>query len=419
MAFNTPGVYVEEINDLTVTVSPSTTAVPVFVVGSAASESWWEAVKKPLRINSFMEYERYENDFTHFASGIVEKELGNNFFSARQNGLSPISWPTFTTVAQKNKRTKVSKAQGINWGKHFPAALLAYFQNGGGYCYICPQDMLAEFIPGMRDVTLVVQAGEASAAAAIQAVCLPGSGLFGLLDGPQSLLNEDSYSAMTPSDNCAVFYPWLKAGWNLTDREGNKIPQDEISHVSPSAVVAGIICTVDRERGVWKAPANVAVKGALRPLFKVGNSTQDKYTSPNKIAVNMLREFEGRGVQVWGARTMSVSGTDWLHIPVRRLFDSMERNIQAALESVVFEPNGPVTWEAVRSAIYNYLYNLWRQGALQGRTPDSSFRVNIGLGTTMTQADIEAGILRVNVQVSAVRPAEYIVLEFKQQINVG
>lgn len=417
--FATPGVYIKEIDGLSLSVSSSLTAVPVFAVGPADKEPWWQVVNKPLRINSFSEYEKYA---TSSELPTAKKNARDSQINTVANGIFPRRkadswrWATFSSLEASVSRA--GGGGGIEWDRRFAPALRAYFENGGGYCYVCPYDKLVDFVPGMADVTLVVQAGQEAATGAIQQICIPGSTKFGLLDGPKTLAALGTLS-MSPSDCTAIYFPWLKADWRVNDKNGAPVDKDKIHLVAPSAVVAGIMCTVDRERGVWKAPANVAVRGGLRPVIKVGNLTQDEYTKANKIAVNMIREFEGRGTQVWGARTMTVSGNSWLYIPVRRLFDMAERDIKATLQAVVFEPNGPATWEVVRSSVDNYLFNLWKQGAFSGSSPQTSYFVRVGAGVTMSQQDIDAGILRVSVGLAAVRPAEYIELEFTQQVASG
>ncbi|MBD2794011.1 phage tail sheath family protein [Xenorhabdus sp. 42] len=418
----TPGVYIDEIDGLSLSVSFSATAVPVFAINESSEVGWWKKIGKPLLINTFIEFEKYKQDTSqNKPTPPVNINYTDNFFPQRKK-LASWRWPTLTSLA---KETRTNTETG--WITQLEPALRAYFENGGGYCYICPYDKLAEFVPNMSDVTLVVQAGESKATGAIQQICTPGSMKFGLLDGPKPNENlnhlkeletlENTHKTMIPSDCTAVYYPWLKVNWHVTDNLGQSSPEEFL--VAPSAVVAGLICTVDRERGIWKAPANVAVKGGLRPAIKIGKGTQDSYTQPNKIAINMIRDFDGRGTQIWGARTMTVSGNAWLYVPVRRLFDMAERDIKSALRSVLFEPNGPATWEVVRSAIDNYLYDLWKQGAFSGSSSQESYFVRVGAGITMNKNDIKNGILRVSVGLSAVRPAEYIVLEFTQQLASG
>ena len=134
----------------------------------------------------------------------------------------------------------------------------------------------------------------------------------------------------------------------------------------------------------------------------------------------MIREFPGYGSLVWGARTLAGdSDDDWKYIPVRRLFDAAQRDIKRAMATAMFEPNNSPTWEQVRSAIDNYLYALWRQGALLGNTPEEAYFVQIGKGVTMSDTDIKNGIMRAKIGMAAVRPAEFIILQFTQEVGQG
>ncbi|WP_181573271.1 phage tail sheath family protein [Enterobacter sp. ECC-175] len=413
-----PGVYVEEVDGLSLSVGRAATAVPVLVVGKSDKEPWWPHYQKPLLIPSFADYLRYVKG-ENSAAKTRYSRTGAQRSSINKHHAGPANWPMLAN-------SETVPGMDIEWHRHFAPALKAYFDNGGGYCYVCPWDQL-DMVLDMNDVTLLVQAGQKEAAAEILRLCEPGSGLFGLLDGPneEGGFNEESLSehlsTLSPSDCVSIYYPWLKADWNLNDKDGMPYPMDKIHPVAPSAAVAGVICSVDRQLGPWKAPANVALKGGLRPAVKIGDKSQAKFTDPSKttISVNMLREFTGRGTQVWGARTMTISGNAWAYIPVRRTFDMAERDIKSAMESVLFEPNGPATWEVVRAAIDNYLHNLWQQGALVGSTPSTGYFVQVGKGVSMSQSDIDNGILRIRIGLAVVRPAEFIILEFSQQLANG
>jgi phage tail sheath protein FI len=132
----------------------------------------------------------------------------------------------------------------------------------------------------------------------------------------------------------------------------------------------------------------------------------------------MIRTLDDRGPVIWGARTLDDSD-DWRYVSVRRLFNSVERDIKAAMQPMVFEPNNQPTWEKARSAITNYLYNLWKSGALVGKTEKEAYFVNIGEDITMTSDDIAQGKMIVDVGMAAVRPAVFIVLQFTQGVAEG
>ena len=93
----------------------------------------------------------------------------------------------------------------------------------------------------------------------------------------------------------------------------------------------------------------------------------------------------------------------------------LEESIKKAVEHHVFEPNDANTWTRVQGMIENFLNLQWRDGALQGATPEEAYRVAVGLGKTMTAADVTNGLMIVSISLAPVRPAEFIVLRFSQQ----
>ena len=187
----------------------------------------------------------------------------------------------------------------------------------------------------------------------------------------------------------------------------------------PSCAVAGLYCLVDNTRGVWNAPANVSINNVMTPVIQINNNNQVELNAPiDGKSINAIRSFTGKGVLVWGARTLDGNSTEWRYIPVRRTCIMIETVVAAALQQFVFEPNDANTWINIQALIENYLTELWKQGALQGAKPEHAFAVQIGLGKTMTNTDLLEGMLRVQIMISVVRPAEFLVLSFQQKMAV-
>ena len=186
----------------------------------------------------------------------------------------------------------------------------------------------------------------------------------------------------------------------------------------PSAAMAGVYAYVDRTRGVWKAPANVTVQSVIEPVFKVSDAEQtDLNVSTTGKSINVIRTFTGRGVQVWGARTLAGNDNEWRYISVRRFFNMVEESVKKATEPFVFEPNDANTWIKVKGMIENFLILQWRAGALAGAKPEHAFYVAVGLNQTMTSLDILEGRMIVEIGMAAVRPAEFIVLRFSHKMQ--
>jgi len=185
----------------------------------------------------------------------------------------------------------------------------------------------------------------------------------------------------------------------------------------PCSAVAGIIAKVDGTRGVWQAPANVAVTMTVGPNTVIDHFEQEDL-NVDVVAgksINAIRTFVGKGTLVWGARTLAGNDNEWRYVPVRRLFNMIEESIQKGTAFAVFEPNTPFTWLKISTMISSYLEGLWRQGALFGAAPEEAFFVNVGLGQTMTEDDILNGRMNVEIGIAAVRPAEFIVLTFSHK----
>ncbi|MEC4678455.1 MAG: phage tail sheath C-terminal domain-containing protein [Nitrospirota bacterium] len=187
----------------------------------------------------------------------------------------------------------------------------------------------------------------------------------------------------------------------------------------PSAAIVGVYARVDRERGVWKAPANVSLASVIGPVSKITHQEQeDLNVDPTAgKSINAIRQFAGKGTLVWGARTLAGNDNEWRYVPVRRLFNMIEESTQKATAFAVFEPNDATTWLKVKAMIDSYLYGLWEQGALAGPKPESAYFVNVGLGKTMTTQDVLEGRMIVEIGVAAVRPAEFIILRFSHKLQ--
>jgi phage tail sheath protein FI len=187
----------------------------------------------------------------------------------------------------------------------------------------------------------------------------------------------------------------------------------------PAATMVGIYAAVDNDRGVWKAPANVSVANIVGPEIMITEAQQGDLNvdATSGKSINAIRTFTGRGTLVWGARTLDGNSNEWRYVPVRRLFIFAEESIKKATEFVVFEPNDKNTWLRVKGTITNFLTDLWRDGALAGAKPDQAFFVQVGLGETMTAQDILEGRMIVTIGLAAVRPAEFIILQFMHKLQ--
>lgn len=194
---------------------------------------------------------------------------------------------------------------------------------------------------------------------------------------------------------------------------------DNLAAVPPSGAIAGIYANIDATRGVFKAPANTSIAGVNGLTYTIDNLEQEGLNIDANAgkSINVIRAFRGKGILVWGARTLAGNDNEWRYIPVRRFFIFAEESIQKAIEPFVFEPNDSNTWTKVKAMITNFLTIQWRGGALAGAKPAQAFFVKVGLGETMTAIDILEGRMIVEIGLAVVRPAEFIILRFSHKMQ--
>jgi phage tail sheath protein FI len=230
-----------------------------------------------------------------------------------------------------------------------------------------------------------------------------------VLDAPPDVTPGDmrNLRGLIDSTRAALYYPWVVAANPLASPRRNE-PAEIL--LPPSGYVCGIYARNDIERGVYKAPANEVVRGALRFEPSVNMGQQELL---NPLGVNCLRALSGRGLRVWGARTVS-SDPEWKYLNVRRYFNYLGASIDRGTQWAVFEPNGELLWANVRGTIGDFLYNEWRSGALLGSKQEEAFFVRCDR-TTMTQNDLDNGRLICLIGVAVVKPAEFVIFRIGQK----
>jgi len=223
-----------------------------------------------------------------------------------------------------------------------------------------------------------------------------------IIDPPegQKIADVRKLKAKLDSKYAALYYPWVTVFDGIT-RQPLNLP--------PSGFVAGIYARNDTERAVYKAPANEVVRGAIG-FETLVNTAQQEVLNPEGI--NCFRFFEGRGLRLWGARTIS-SDPEWKYVNLRRYFAYLERSIDKGTQWAVFEPNGEALWANVRATIRDFLVNEWASGALLGDKPEKAFFVRCDR-STMTQNDLDNGRLVCLVGVAPLRPAEFVIFRIGQ-----
>jgi hypothetical protein len=229
---------------------------------------------------------------------------------------------------------------------------------------------------------------------------------FAILDCPPRLMPQEMkewrLTVNYDSTRAALYYPWIE----VTDMTGSN---GKTRFIPPSGHMAGVYARVDGTRGVHKAPGNEIVRNCIG--LEV-NITKGEHDTLNPIGVNAIRSFPGRGIRVWGARTLS-SDASWRYINVRRLFNMIEESIERGTQWVVFEPNDSMLWGRLRRDVSSFLTLVWRSGALFGGAPSEAFYVKCDAETN-PPAVRDVGQLIVEVGICPVKPAEFVIFRVSQ-----
>jgi phage tail sheath protein FI len=472
--YKTPGVYIEEISKFPPSVAEVSTAIPAFIGYTQKAKVGVEdfhvvpatSVVRPIRITSLLEYKNFFGEaINEDTIEVVIEDTTNNGSLIARKANARIRTPS------PNNLYYALQAYFANGGG--PCYIVSVGPMAGTIDLVALQNGLVE-VAKEDEVTLIVfpesQALSDADYAALVSDALNQSASLGdrftvidlklptspatILDAATTFrglslpLDKLKYGASyTPNIETIFNYFYAEAQVNIlrsvdgiaavaagtmdtfnpattTGADGTqyaliKAAIDQLPlTLPPSPLVVGQYANVDSTRGVWKAPANVALSSVIKPTLKITEADQENLNvDTSGKSINAIRAFTGKGTLIWGSRTLDGNSNEWRYVPVRRFFNMAEESIKKATEQFVFEPNDANTWVKVRAMIVNFLTLQWRAGALAGAKPEQAFYVNIGLNETMTALDILEGRMIVEIGMAVVRPAEFIILKFSHKMQ--
>ncbi|OCA54313.1 phage tail sheath family protein [Photorhabdus namnaonensis] len=235
-------------------------------------------------------------------------------------------------------------------------------------------------------------------------LCKSRRGIMALLDAPDDPeLAAKCLAQFSSNDRQwgAVYWPQLNSAYR--DQAQNPIV------LSPTAAVAAVIQRNDNQRGVWTAPANIALAKVISPVHSYIEA--NALFNPDGASLNLVRSFPGKGIRIWGCRTLeNTPGSLWRYIQIRRLVSYIEAHMTQLGRAFIFEPNNAITWMKFKGQAYNWLRQLWLNGGLRGTQEDQAFELLLGVGESMSEADIRAGKMIMKIKLAVLIPAEFIEL---------
>lgn len=347
-----------------------------------------------------------------------------------------------------------------------------YFANGGGPCYVvsvgdlsAPAIEVEHLLAGLEmakrcdDATLLLcpqieQMDVDRAAGFYQAALNQASqsgdrfAIFDCFDNNDALAVREVVGLRNLSYG-AVYHPYLKTSLPVVfDRSSvevkyfvngsaapHRIPFENLSDelkavcetgmaeatvvLPPSSAIAGMYVCNDATKKVWSAPADAVLSKVRAPSVAIDARGQARHIADNLTgkSINVIRDIPGKGAVVIGARTLAGNDRDWKYISMRRLFIMIGASVRKSVAVFKAAPNSGKTWVEIQLLIENFLMSLWYQGVLQGADPDRAYFVKIGLGETMTDDDIHAGRMIIDIGLAPVIPSEFMTIRIVQQMD--
>lgn len=465
-SYKTPGVFIEEIPKLPPSIAEVETAIPAFIGYTQITNKSGSNIL-PVRITSLIEYETLFGKAKTEAVTVTIRDQADGSVVKSRTIVPSIATPTKNTMyyhmqmyfangggpcyivsvgAGNETISKDDLTAGLTAIEKFDEPTLLVFPEGVGLAagdLYDIYDLALTQCANLKDRFVVMDCHNDDAAAVRDANTGIGANnlKYGAVYHPfvktSLIYNYDENSVTidhkqnTDADDelevTVTYGTNSKLGEVLASNAADKSLIYNMAKASlndlritlnPSPTIVGVYASEDNARGVWKAPANVSlnnVNGLTKMISELDQASLNVDPTAGK-SINAIRSFTGKGIMVWGSRTLAGNDNEWRYVPVRRFFNMVEESTKKATEAFVFEPNDANTWVKVQSMIENFLTKLWKQGALQGAKPEHAFYVAVGLNKTMSALDILEGRMIVEIGMAVVRPAEFIILRFSHKM---
>jgi uncharacterized protein len=303
----------------------------------------------------------------------------------------------------------------------FSHALVGYFKNGGGPCYVV-NAAPAGVVDGINllakhdDIQIIAAPGSTSTAVsdALKTQAEDKRDRFAILDAPAKADNiiHDLItpgSGKRPADSMwtALYYPRIQVPPYLPSDPQPTPNNPNPIYIAPTGHIAGVYGTVDALRGVHKAPANVALLGAIGVEDILVDGDQDVL---NREGVNAIRLYAA-GPTIWGTRTLlaHTEETTFRYLNIRRLTTYVEQSLRVGLRFAVFEPNNLPLRQQISRSVRAFLDGVWRDGALFGASAEEAYYVRFP-DAFNTDDDRAQGKLTIEIGIRVSYPAEFIII---------
>ena len=217
-----------------------------------------------------------------------------------------------------------------------------------------------------------------------------------LLPYGKTIANAVAGAKAIDSSYAAAYWPWCQISDPSTG---------QLAWVPASTLIPGVYASNDATAEAWFAPAGIN-RGGLGSV----RQAERKLTQSNRDTlyvgkVNPLATFPGRGVVVFGQKTLQTQASALDRVNVRRLLIALKNFISQVADNLVFEQNTAATRNNFLGQVNPYLESVQqRQGLF-------AFKVIMD-DSNNTPDVIDRNELIGQIFVQPTKTAEFIYLDF-------
>ena len=213
---------------------------------------------------------------------------------------------------------------------------------------------------------------------------------------------DSSITAVTGTANskdtsyAASYWPWCM----VTDPDsGQRV------WVPASTLIPGVYAANDRTAEAWFAPAGIN-RGGLGVVVQAERKlTQTNRDTLYQNKVNPIATFPGRGVVVFGQKTLQTQASALDRVNVRRLLITLKNYISQVADNLVFEQNTSATRNIFLAQVNPYLESVQQRQGL--------YAFKVVMNESNNGPDIvDRNELRGAIYVQPTKTAEFIYLDF-------
>jgi phage tail sheath protein FI len=211
-----------------------------------------------------------------------------------------------------------------------------------------------------------------------------------------TVVGATTTAASLDTSYAASYWPWVM----VTDPDSQ-----QLVWAPASAMIPGVYAANDRSAEAWFAPAGIN-RGGLGSVVQA----ERKLTQANRDTlyvgkVNPIATFPGRGVVVFGQKTLQTKATALDRVNVRRLLIELKSYISQIADSLVFEQNTMATRNNFLTQVNPYLESVQQRQGLY------AFKVVMD-GSNNTADVIDRNELIGAIYIQPTKTAEFIYLDF-------